>query len=896
MLSLAIVIAIAASAAGLFMLSGIVGIVVWIRIRKERHAMKMLGLRVPERSRKVKVFPGDTLTELSLNESNALKIHGGLPYGKPTEWGQLASRESLPRPKPDPETSWPLMDRARSLRNSIRRARSKRFNRAGQRQTSSMATVSETGASQDNIPLSAVEGILELPAEQTPRHTPEIPLEGTGFHVGMRPMSPAGDWPAPTQRSRLHVFHGLNSSMTSNVLDPVPMLSRGSPTRVRGGSIISQTAGHVPDQSVPPPPPPAALSQERFSYLRNDSVMRLSSMSIDTTNSSILEDAKVASRSADADVVSPIFPSAGTCVPYSANDVGVANGRRSYITANTSMPPNFMIRSSSSASAPRKVSAEKISPRRSMTTAARNPSHSSIEPQTLPRRSESLSYDQSQRRHSLRSGNQVPMNVHRNDSNRSSSRTPTSGGLHAGRLQPHQSPLFGYDTHDNDPFYCGSPASTGSLFSVGSPSQPRSRTPQSPMQRSSLSMKAPLHSAMGGSNSHRKSKGHRRQNCVRISINPPMTFGGPAFSPTVEEDSEDLDAMEEVDLRESAVQMPSNPQPAWSQDWQRSQTRSGRQGSSRRTKPASSSSLAPLAEEPQSSLQTRVPSKKRKKASSDLTEDEPVFVQGHGLSSTSISVPPPYEVDHSGTLPSGRMPKAWEGMDGRSSGFAEDPFRQKPGGPRTPPLHPRPDEQRFKQSSRKGSTHGESPSTSLGSYVPPIVHSRGDSGVRENLRNSTDSLYASPGSYRQARDSQTFSVNEICSVSRSTSSNLPVSPIRPVSPLEVLKTPGAREKVTIWEDANRSASPTKRGSTQFAAGYTFQLETNLSPSYARMSVPRSLSKREEQSPSRPSGSCAAPSLAPSRRGLMTPTRKGLGIGVTCATPVSLYDGDGFLKE
>ncbi|EPS34893.1 hypothetical protein POX_a00140 [Penicillium oxalicum] len=886
MLSLTIVIAIAASAAGFFVVLGVVGIVVWVRIRKERHAMRMLGFREPNRSRKVKTYKGDTLTELSLEDSNALRTHGGLPYGKPTEWGHLTSRETLVRPKSEPETSWPLMERARSLRNSIRRARSKRFNRTGQRQTASMATVSEAGTMQDNIPLSAVEGILELPADQTPRQTPEIPREENCFHVGMRPMSPAGAWPPPTQHTRPHVFHGFNHvASMHDVLDPIPMLGKESPARVRGGSIISQTAGHAPDQSIPPPPP-ALFGQERFSYLRNDSVMRLSSMSIDTTNSSILEDGRNGSRSADIDLVSPIFPSGGTFVPYSANDVGVENGRRSYIAANTSMPPSFVMRSSSNAGGSRKVSGETISPRRSMTTTARLPGNSNIESQRLPRRSESLSYNQSRTHHSLRAGNLASMNMRWSDSNGSTSRPLASNmstDFQSSQHQQRQTPHSAYDALENDPFYCGSPASTGSLFSVGSPIQPRSRTPQSPMQRSSGSLKGPLHSALGGSNSHRKSKGHRRQNCVRISIHPPMTFGGPAFSPTVEEEPEDLDAMEEVDLRETAIQMPSQPQPSRSPDGPRSQPRSGRQASSRRNKPSVSSSLAPLAEEPQSLLQTRVPSKKRKKAPSDILEEAPLFVSGHGLPGIFTSVPPPHEVDLSHTPSPERESGVWELRENQPPVDQGHVARETPSGPRTPPRTKQHDRQSL-QSSHGSSSGAKGQSTPLKGPLSPKGDSRMSSGIGDDWRNSIDSLYASPGSYRQSRGSQRSSFTETGSVAR------------PVSPLIFSKGSGGKEKVTIWEDANRSASPTKRTSTQFAAGYTFQLETNLSPSYARMSVPRSLPKREEQSPTRPSGSRATPTLTPTRRTLMTPTGKGLGIGVTCATPVSLYDGDGFLKE
>ncbi|KAJ5381899.1 uncharacterized protein N7496_004327 [Penicillium cataractarum] len=896
MLGFSAVVAIVASGAAFFVVLGVVTVVVWVRVRKERQAMRMLGLKEGDNPRSIKPYNADTLTEISHLEGSVLRTHGQLPYGKPNEWGQMESHETLLRPKSEPksepESSWPLVERARSLRNSIRRARSKRFTKGGLRRMGSMATVSEMmpspRSSKDDIPLSALEGILELPAERTPRQTPEIPREEEGFHLGMRPMSPAV-WPPPSQQPQANVFPVMDSILSPDLFDLPPMISEESPTRIRGGSIVSQTAGLVPDQSIPPPPPPAAFPQERFSYLRNDSVMRLSSMSLDTTDSSILDDSRNNPRSNETDLSSPIFPSGGTFVPFSANDVGVKNGRRTFIAANTSIAPTFLVRSSSTADGQRKTSEEGMSPRRSMTTASRNPSNASNRSNALPRRSESLSSTAPQRNSSLRVGTPGSMASYQNG-NQKSWRSPTSNLAHTPHVsQFHQGqpPVYETEQFENDPFYGGSPASNGTLFSVGSPGQSNGYMPQSPMQRSSLSVKSPLPSALKSSNSHRKSKGHRRQNCVRISIHPPMTFGGSAFSPTVEEEPEDLDAMEEVDLRESTINGTSKSQPSLSINTPSPLPLSKRGSGSRRTKSVISapSSLGPLAEEPQPTLHTRTPSKKRKKAPTDNQDDTPVLAKGHALPGILTSLPPAREVNLSHTPSPEREDPLWaasnipthENASGISTG---SPRRPPLKGPRTQPGKP----------GSKNSPQSQPPKSMKPLMRPTspleLPHITGTQG--SDWRKSTDSSHrprtgASTGSFRRNRDSQ-----------GSLASGFDSS-MRPISPACGSKGSNVRDKVTIWEDANRSASPTKPHATQFGAGYTFQLDANLSPTHVKGSIPRSLSKNGNHSPIRMAGR-APPTPTSTRRGMMTPNGKGLGIGVTCATPVSLYDGEGFLKE
>lgn len=883
MLGLSAVVAIAATVAAIFIVFSSVAIVVWVRVRKERHALRVLGLKQGRRGSRGLPFTGNTVTELSHAEGTALRTHGFLPYGKPTEWGQLASRESLLRSKNGSESSWPLIDKARSLRHSISRSRSKRLSRSSHKHSrmSSMRTVSEMmpspprRADSEEVPLSAVEGVLELPAERTPRQTPELNQEEEGFHLGMRPISSA--WPLTSQKDRSGSFPVIQNRNSQDLFDPPPRMFEESPRRLRGASIASQTAGVVPEQPIPPPPPPAVFPQDRFSYLRNDSVMRLSSMSLDTTNSSILDDGRNGPRSADTDLTSPIFPSGGSFVPFSANDVGVKNGRRSFIAANTSATPlsNFPARSSSTAEPRRASSVEPLSPRRSMTTSSRNPSNASGHFE--PRRSGSLSSNPPQRHASLRSGTPIAMSPFDNSV---PSNWPSG---HPMAYVPHfsqfQRPLVYDESREYDPFYGGSPRSSGTLLSMGSPGQaPSPFTPASPMQRSSLSQRGvPPHSVLKSAGSQRK--GHRRQNCVRISIHPPITFGGPKFTPTVEEEPEDFDMMEELDLRESAVNCPPRPQPALPQDTN-SPLPLSKRSSSRRAR-AEPSSLGPLAEEPQSA-HNRTPSKKRKKGPSDPSN--PLFDKQRNPPGICTSLPPATGASLSHTpspehiTPVWTIPEAPSPMYENSS-VTSSPRRSGVKGPRNQPTQ-------TSRTARSNSAHAPPPK------MEPLMGAGSPSGLPlitgtqgSDWRKSTDSLHrtntdVNDRAYRRFRDSQGSLSGGI---GTSVASPMPMHGNR-------TRSSTVKDRVTIWEDANRSASPPKPSAINLG------LPEYTSPILNKNSIPRALEKIDQSpSPSRVTPLPPTPNSA--RRGLATPTTKSLGLGIGCTTtPASLYDGDGFLRE
>ncbi|KAJ6110745.1 hypothetical protein N7486_002980 [Penicillium sp. IBT 16267x] len=890
MLSLGTEVAIAASGAAIFVVCSVVSIVVWVRVRKERHALRVLSLRHGEYTRSVG-FTGDTLTEISREEGRALKAHGYLPYGKPTEWGLANSSEHLLRPKNGSDSSFPLMQKARSLRHSLSRSRSKRLSRSSQKHSrmSSMATVAETvvhdsppraSQSREDIPLSAVEGVLELPAERTPRQTPDLTLEEPGFHLGMRPVSPPA-WPLPSQKSRSGRFPVVESRNSQEMFDPPPRIFEESPPRIRRGSVTSQVPGIAPDKPIPPPPP-TAFPPDRLSYLRNDSIMRLSSTSLDTTNSSILDDGRQGPRSLDTDMTSPIFPRGGTSVPFSANDVGVKNGRRSFIAANTSMPPlnSFPVRSSSSAEGRRRSSMDPItSPRRSLTTTSRNSSNASdnrFSFTAIPRRYDSVSSNGPQRHASLRSGTPVSVNGYQTGPVINWRHSNTSVSVVSQFSQVQQPAVWEGESYDADPFYDGSPHSNGTLFSIGSPGQTVGSMPPSPMQRSSLSIRGhPLPSALKGSNSQRK--GHRRQNCVRISIHPPMTFAGPTFSPTVEEEQEDLDAMEELDLRESAINgnfksLSALPPPTTSPSPLSKRA-------SRRNKPAHST-LGPLAEEPVASCNKSHPNKKAHDPNPP-SDSANLFGKDRDLPELFTSLPADEGALTHTPSPEHKL-NVWATPEEAPSPSYENHIAN--GSPRRTPLKgPRSQPGRSARSNSTPKPMDPLPLMGVGSStgLPLITGTQGS-----DWRRSTDTLHrtntdaSSPD--RRNRDSHT----PLALISPSTIPDSPTYNTRNRSGT-------VKDRVTIWEDANRSGSPPKPPPAHLAGNFVFS-DTSSSPTRLHNSIPRSLSKNGH-SPSRMPSQRAPPTpLSSVPRGLTTPTGKSLGLGI--GTPGSLYDGDGFLRE
>ncbi|KAL4926076.1 uncharacterized protein BDV17DRAFT_161007 [Aspergillus undulatus] len=532
MIALATAVAIAVTCSVIFMVSAVVITIIWIKIRQERRSLALIKTSQRPYANGLSTFPAETLTELSREEGSAVRQYGRLPYGRPTEWGLLASRESVDQ-SADDKSPKQLLKKMRSF--SLKHSISSKSKRQSKNVTKpvSLRTLTETSegppsqdvsASKEELVTSAVDGVMELPAETTPRQTPEREDVQPTTDTTIRPVS--GVWPLLQHKDR--------SSSLFPVFDDHYEAYNPDGSRARGGRIASQAPRTAPDQPVPPPP--CAYPPNRFRLSKNDS-LRYSSVSLETADSSILNDSRRTSTNVDGSQVSPALPPCPTFAPFSANDLGREYERRSFAVnaAPFIFPPNSPARKG------QRVDTERSPPRRSLT--ACSPTRWSERISPPPRRSESLSaretHDNSYKPY-LDLDHIPPLNI-----------TPRNSGLlpHFSQMQRHS--MHDSPRRDNDPFHNG----------IGTP-QPQAYTTYTPGKRASSFMtqgaasqlsaghpKPPLASAMknGG---HRK--GHRRQNCVRISIHPPITFAGPAFSPMVEE-AEEPEEVVELDIRRSEI-------------------------------------------------------------------------------------------------------------------------------------------------------------------------------------------------------------------------------------------------------------------------------------------------------------------------------------------------------
>ncbi|KAJ6185695.1 hypothetical protein N7519_006996 [Penicillium mononematosum] len=598
-------------------------------------------------------------------------------------------------------------------------------------------------------------------------------------------------------------------------------------------------------------------------------------MSLDTTNSSILDDGRNGPRSADTDMTSPDFPS-GTFVPFSAADVGVKDGRRSFIATNTSIPPmhNFPVRSSSTTETRHKSAP--LSPRRSLTT-----HHSGLSSDRLsgaPRRTDSMSSSNPPSRHaSLRSGTPVGRLGYPNSApSWRSSGSHMPFGPHVNQFQS----CTDYENDEivNDPFYVGSPGG-GTLFQpVRSPGNAgKTAKPPSPMQRTSLSLKGNPPSALKGGNPQRK--GHRRQNCVRISIHPPMTFGSSTFSPTVEEEPEDFDKMEELDLRESAINNPPKPLPSLppTPPSPLSSSRRSKYGS-RHGKPGLGS-LGPLVEEPQLQMyDDDSPCKKRSRAPSAMAGNKLPFEDNRALPELFTSLPVSHGNSLTHTPSSEKVPPVWELSDTplpshENSPAMGSPRRSAVKGPRSQP-GAIPARRQTTCAPLTSSHHTDSPLASP-NRLPLVMMTGADPQTHFNARKRMLQI-AHPG--------------EIVSQCLAWTTDLvPLAGLHSTAPAG----PQWSKIVLLSSRIPTRLSPLSRPPCRPRLDHSRTPES--SPTRDKNSVPRS-TPTNQQLPPHMSSHHAPPTPTSPRRGMTTPTGKGLGLGIGTATPASLYDGDGFLRE
>ncbi|KAL4996224.1 hypothetical protein BDV10DRAFT_172685 [Aspergillus recurvatus] len=837
MIALTTAVAIAVTCSVIFMVSAVVITIIWIKIRQERKSLAIIRTPHGPYAHGLSTFPAETFTELSREEGSALRQYGQLPYGRPTEWGLLASRESLARSGGD-KSPIQLQKKTRSF--SLKHSLSSKSKREPKNlaKPGPLVTLTEAfeephsqiSVSKENLIVSAVDGILELPAETTPRQTPEKEEVQPSTANTIRPVS--GSWPLLHQTER------------SNVLFPVfEDHHEGAGTngsRIRGGSITSQTPGMAPDQPVPPPP--CAYPPNRFRLSKNDSI-RYSSVSLETADSSILDDSQRTSANIDGSLTSPALPPCPTFMPFSANDVGKEYDRRSFTASGAPFlfPPNSPARKGQRVD-------EHTPPRRSLT--ACSPTRSSERVSPPPRRSESLSARQSldnTSRPYLDLDHIPPLNTR----NRNSGLLP-----HFSQMQRHS--MHASPRRDNDPFY----TRTDTLYSLTYHAQTTGRRASSfqPQETSSQDSnghpRPPLASAMKSSG-HRK--GHRRQNCVRISIHPPITFSGPVFSPMVEEPEE----VEELDIRRSEIS-------------DLSASNISRTSSVSAMSTTNRNSFQSIQSDRPISRIVEVPSDKRIDSCGSPvkkkrhTRQNPASANEKVLPEILTSLPTTTEKDNLSQTPSPeRNPVIWKVPYQASPTSLENP--PTPGSPRRsavmgPRTQPKPARNSYQSLIPSGNaTKPPSPP-----YIRPVRNNtvkdtRGKQSPSPRRTKSEAKEIIPPSS-----NTKTGKRSSHFTASTTSSNTQPMIPGTQVSAI-----------VPIWEDRSKSGAKTPRRST-----------------VSLVYDPPNPNEESDASPQRSQADkmTRMSSYQNSKHGCTTPARKTVGLDIGAATPGSLYDGDGFLKE
>lgn len=888
MLELTTVVAIAVSCSVLFIVCSVVGTIVWIRIRQEKLSMAMANARSGQYARGLQNFPAETVTELSPEEGAALGQYGQLPYGNPHEWALMESRERLIKPPlPGPETSSQFAEKARSFRNSISRTKSKRASKGGLRRPprlSSLATLGEASfekkvaenspsehrpsSSREDVCVSAVEGVMELPTETSPRQTPEKEPPGR-ISVDSGVQSIAGPWSMLMNRE---YSSGLFPVREDDYEGYDPYRFR----EIRGRSIATQSPGVMPDQPVPPPPP-CAYPPNRFRMSRNESSMRFSSLSLDTADSSILDDGRRTPMLVDSNFNSPALPPCPTFAPFSANDVG-----RSYSMSRAAVHGSYALPSNSLEPEAQKLERERLSPRRSLTTGSQSNSMERISPP--PRRSESVLTNGPKRDSRFASLGNTPV-LHPSPNN-----IPVhwNGVDYNTALLPHFSQLRGPFGHQHR-----RQESNDSLFSAAdsfaSASEGPSRNPggfyvrETPL--SDGTSRGPPPSVLKGGTGPRK--GHKRQNCVRISIHPPITFGGPVFSPMAEEpeegDAQNSQKSEAPELSTSNISsFPSVSSVSMdrhgSQDKNHSYRRPSYHSPTRKRKHNRADSGDPGVSKTLPGLVTTLPTRK-----ASLSRTPSPDNKSPALWSAVSHVPSPITHENSPAhscprVSAVRGPRSQPGKASRNS--IQRPITENTSDP--------------------SPTASPSLKPSNSNREPPLQ--KPSPTLKRDTSNATD---------------------KSTTVDRDATEGLEVvngsQPTKPLAPeyCGVNKTPSTRSGniVTIWEDKKLERTPGKRSSSscpeelaELQGDVVFDNSTNNSNSKngrnisynTRIERHRSTGGIRSESCENMLDEIKKPARAASQRStkpeLLTPMKKAVGLGIEAITPRSLYDGDGFLKE
>lgn len=878
MVSVTTVIAVSVGCSVLFVVTVTVVIVVWLRIRHDRLSLAMAQASQGRYLHDSESANVDT-EELTLERP--LPPYGQHPYGSPNEWAPLGSRESVQQPlMAESNMNQQRKTRSRSLRGSLSRSKSKhRLNtlqkpvplsslRSLSESSEQTARAKEEPASKEKEPTSAVEGVSELPAETTPRTTPDKE-KGGGMNNESdgRPTSTA--WPLPGQKNRPSEMAVPGSQ--SGMLDEPQ-------TRVHTRSITTQSAGTAPQQ--PMPPPPASCRPLRY-LARDDSVMRLSSMSLETADSSILDDGRKTPTSGDPEFNSPNLPPCPTFNPFSPYDIEIGDGNGGKLAAergslSKKQPAQFSLAPSDL----QRMNDGRNSPRRSLTT--RQTGYTIERSSEMPRRSGSVVSPPPSRRGSpMRTRAQTtttvprhnPCSLRPNSANLSQTHHQQShslDGQQASRLQDADgtSTLAQrhtmYENRQTKEDHLVDPAILKAISSPKDATE-KKRT-SSAKNESSLdagdgpSSTSALKAAQG------TRRGHRRQNCVRISIHPHLSFGGPVFSPTLEEPEES----HELEERDEAG---PTPQPG---SLILTSTRgSPKRHSRHRSTDNTLGDGRGLTSSPGTNSRTRSNvSRKRSHTRANSTGD--VLQSEKNKTESDIITSPERNLSRT---PSPEKPV---------------PLLAVPYDPVSPKLFSNSPNTSPRRSAVKG-PRSQPPKTSRNSVANPTAATTATTDASTSPKPSTQRLVPTSVPSNKDLRKSVMVLRRMNSETGSqsmqqyrrmgaTGSESPT--MQTMTTLATSKSPSVRSgaAISIWEDASVPASPKSRFNSVEPSG--------SSNAFNQKSVDSTTDDADDSK----SNMTSEGTNKTTRQSVMTPKGKAIGLGIGCATPASLYDRDGFLKE
>ncbi|KAF3406531.1 hypothetical protein DPV78_001542 [Talaromyces pinophilus] len=898
MLSLSVVIAVSVGCSALLIVGAILGVAVWWRTRKDRLSLAVAQAHhgASQQEQACSSFVTDSPLTSPLPT---------YPYGTRHEWAQLGSQETFQRPVSQPKMSPPPLkkEKSKSIRRSISKSLSKSLSigRSSQKpirmeplpnlQPGPQKIVSPVYPdAKEKEPKSAIAGFSELPTEITPRNTPErerdeiLQLE----MYSSRPGSTA--WPLLQSEQRL-----------SSVAGGHPTYFDRNPTRLRNGSITAQTAGTAPD--MPMPPTPLHMVQS-YQFPREDSLMGMSSLSLETANSSILDDNLRRSMSVDHDFnYSPSLPPCPTFTPFSPYDIVIGGSVARDCASHRRTQSQ---RLSSSTAHLTSVSMESgrgdPTPRRSLTTREISPQPPDWASR-LPRRSETVLSSSSS---AGRTGSRPVSSLSGNSPN---------AYFHSGQgLYSRQE--FGSQSHRQERYSMyeksQSKEDQNMIFSQSLGDHPKSTQAPSPRGSRENLGRIPLTSAM--KSAHSVKKGHRRQNCVRISIHPPITFGGPAFSPMPEEPEEVLDLEKDLTKptqRRQSFQSPppgkgSMSRPASSEKHYPRHSRHRSTGSIKEE----STHLSESSPDTKSRIPRPRSSRKRARSGTDSGDD--VFTSENRVTiPNNIFTRPPDEGQLLTTPSPERHEPLWslprsDEFSGSSPKFPANastgsPRRAAPKGPRSQPerLQKKADPPALTiDTSYDGSPGRESP-TKRGVNRSHTLAESPTKDVRKSItllrRMNSEACDEDSISYRRmGRNDSLIRHSD-----------------RDMTPPSNRTSVMSNDSLTIWEDASEDdivISPTVRqknlpfkvleriDSEGTVEDNLNAIMENQKPLTIRQ-VPPSSSIITFEAVDRNNNSDSSEEVAPKRNTAMqTPNSKARGYANAAATPGSLYDREGFLKE